>query len=126
MNKSQKILYSIKPVYADRIVGGMKKFEFRTKKPKSLFNCIVIYWTSPVMEIRAEVEVVDILEYAPEKMWELTKNEAGISENDFLKYFKGRDKAYAFKLGKVIPYSEPKKLSDFGIRSAPQSFAYLK
>jgi predicted transcriptional regulator len=33
--------------------------------------------------------------------------------------------AYAYKLGKVKVYGEPKELADFGLRTAPQSFAYV-
>ena len=42
------------------------------------------------------------------------------------KYFKNKDKAYAYKLGKVKVYECPKSLLDFGLRMAPQSFAYVK
>jgi predicted transcriptional regulator len=124
-NKSRKILISIKPEYADKIVEGTKKYEFRTKKPKLFFDYIVIYWTFPKMKILAKAKVDGILEYTPKKMWELTKNKAGISKSNFFEYFKGRDKAYAFKLGKVTCYSKQKKLSDFKINFPPQSFIYL-
>lgn len=41
-------------------------------------------------------------------------------------YFKNREVAYAYKLGKIKVYKEPKSLIDFGVRYAPQSFVYVK
>ena len=49
----------------------------------------------------------------------------GISEGFYLSYFNGRQVAYAYKLGKVTKYSEPKSLTEFRIKSAPQSFVYI-
>lgn len=49
-----------------------------------------------------------------------------ISKKFFDEYFKNRSVAYAYKLGKVKVYDEPKSLIEFGLRAAPQSFAYTK
>ena len=40
-------------------------------------------------------------------------------------YFKGKEKAVAYKLINVKKYENPKKLSHFGIDNAPQSFVYV-
>ena len=42
-----------------------------------------------------------------------------------MKYFKNKDIAFAYKLGKVIVYKQPKKLEDIGIDYYPQSYVYL-
>jgi predicted transcriptional regulator len=67
-NKCRKILISIKPEYADRIINGTKKYEFRSKKPRLSFDYIVIYWTFPKMKVLAEVKVEEILEYTPQQL----------------------------------------------------------
>ena len=38
-----KILLSIKPEFADKIMSGKKKFEYRTHVPSRPINSIVIY-----------------------------------------------------------------------------------
>ena len=48
-----------------------------------------------------------------------------IKKEYFDLYFKNRDIAYAYKLGKVEVYSKPKELEDFGLSCAPQSFVYV-
>lgn len=57
---------------------------------------------------------------------ENTKEYSGITKNFFDEYFKDRKVAYAYKLGKIKVYDEPKALTEFGLRTAPQSFAYAK
>ena len=63
--------------------------------------------------------------YSPEDLWELTKEGSGISKDFFDEYFEGREVAYAYKLGKIKVYDEPKTLLDYGIKAAPQSFVYI-
>ena len=43
-----------------------------------------------------------------------------------MKYFKNKDIAFAYKLGKVIVYDKPKTLKDLGINYYPQSHVYLE
>lgn len=57
---------------------------------------------------------------------EKTKEYSGITKNFFDEYFKDRKVAYAYKLGKIKAYDEPKALTEFDLRAAPQSFAYAK
>ena len=61
----------------------------------------------------------------PEELWEQTKEQSGISKTFFDAYFSGRKIAYAYKLGKVKVYEQPKDLIEFGLKSAPQSFVYI-
>ena len=42
------ILLSINPEYAEKIMDGSKKFEFRKRKCKRRVDKIIIYSTSPV------------------------------------------------------------------------------
>ena len=66
------------------------------------------------------------MELSPEDLWNETKEFSGISKDFYDYYFKNRDVAYAYKLGKIKVYKEPKSLLDFGIKCAPQSFVYVK
>lgn len=120
-----KVLISIKPEYANRILKGTKKYEYRKVLAKKGVCSLIIYSTCPVMEIVGEVEVVDTIEMAPSSLWEKTKKEAGISRKKYREYFKGRKRACAYVLGKVTKYESNKKLLDIGVQLAPQSFSYL-
>lgn len=121
-----KILMSINPIYADKILSGIKKYEYRkVKAKKDKVNKIVIYATYPIMKVVGEVEVKDILEETPEKLWNVTKEYSGVTKQFYDNYFNKSSKAIAYKLGKIEKYDEPKKLEDVGIKCVPQSFLYL-
>lgn len=122
---SRKIVISINPEHVENIINGSKKFEYRTKAAKSDVKKILIYETVPVKKIVAEAEIEEVLMLPPEELWEQTKNQSGISKTFFDAYFNGRSVAYAYKLGKVKVYEQPKELIDFGLKSAPQSFVYI-
>ena len=119
------ILISINPKHVKNILNGTKKYEYRTIKAKKKINKIIIYETSPIKKIVAEVELLEILENTPSIIWQSTKNYSGVDKVFFDKYFKNRKNAYAYKLGSIKKYDTAKKLSDFGLKVAPQSFVYI-
>ena len=121
----KKILISINPKHVDNIIKGIKKYEYRKIAAKQDISSIIIYETTPIKWVVAEAEIIDVLEFPPEELWEITKQESGISKKFFDQYFKNRDLAYAYKLGEIKVYDEPRLLIEFGIKVAPQSFVYL-
>ncbi len=121
----KKILISINPEHVENIIKGIKKYEYRKIAAKQDISSIIIYETTPIKRVVAEAEIIDVLELPPEELWELTKHESGINKKFFDKYFKDREIAYAYKLGEIKVYDEPKLLMDYGIKAAPQSFVYL-
>lgn len=121
-----RILMPINPEYVDEILAGRKKYEYRKIKAKrNNIDKMIIYSTSPIMKVVAEVDIKEILEEEPEKLWEMTKNESGITKEFYNKYYKNKNTAIAYKLGTIKVYDEPKKLNDIGINYVPQSFVYL-
>lgn len=121
-----KLLMSINPEHVDNILDGTKRYEYRKKRCRESIDSIVIYSTSPVMQIVAEVEVIDIIEGSPQTVWKLTSNAAGIDKTFYDHYYKGKETAVAYELGKVLRYRVPRKLSDYGLTAAPQSFVYVR
>lgn len=121
-----KILISINPEHVEKIIAGIKKYEYRTKVAKRDIDAIIIYCTYPTKKVLAEVKIKSILSDAPDKLWNRTKNFSGISKAFFDSYFKGREIAYAYELGEIIKYNEPKELIDFGCVAAPQSYMYIR
>ena len=121
-----KLLMSINPVHVDNILSGIKRFEFRKTRCKEAIDAIVIYSTSPVMKIVAEVEVIDIIEGTPQSIWNRTSSAAGIDKNFFDKYYSGCHTAVAYALGRVNRYQAPRNLADLGIKVPPQSYMYIR
>ena len=120
------ILMPINPQYVDEILAGRKKYEYRKIKAKRQnIDKMIIYSTSPIMKVVAEVDIREVLEETPEKLWEMTKDESGITKDFYNKYYKNRNIAVAYKLGKIKIYNKPKSLDDIGITYVPQSFVYL-
>jgi len=121
-----KVLLSIKPQYADKILNGDKKFEFRRLLYKSPnVEKIIIYATSPVMKVIGEFDVATVHSMELEDLWERTMEFSGIEKDFYDSYFVGKDIGHAIEVKKAKRYSKPKYLKDFNISHAPQSFVYL-
>ena len=121
----RKILISINPEHVENIINGTKKYEYIRVAAKQDISSIIIYETFPIKRIVAEAEIEDILMLSKEELWNVTKDKSGISKEFYDEYFKEKEIAYAYKLGKVTVYEEPKLLSEYNIKCAPQSFVYL-
>ena len=122
-----KVLLSIKPEYAEKILSGEKRFEFR----KALFKnkdvkTVVIYATMPVGKIVGEFEFDGVVTGTPDAVWSQTESHSGISQDFFEEYFEGREMAHAIKVGNVIRYREPLNLNMIVPNGlAPQSYRYI-
>ena len=121
-----KLLMSINPEHVDNILSGTKKYEFRKTRCKEDIDSIIIYSTFPIMKVVAEVEVKEIIEGTPQVIWNKTQTAAGIDKLFFDRYYLGRSTAVEYALGKVKKFSTPKLLADYGIRTAPQSYVYVR
>lgn len=119
------ILLSINPSHVENIFKGTKTYEFRKKACKRNVDKILIYSTTPIMKVVGEAEVEDVLIDEPEEIWKKTEKKSGIDKCFFDEYYKNREQAVAYKLKNVIEYREPKKLEEYGISCAPQSFQYI-
>jgi len=69
------ILLSVKPEYAEKILEGKKKYEFRRIIFKrNDIQKVYIYSTSPISKIIASFEIEQILKDSPEKIWKLCQS----------------------------------------------------
>lgn len=121
-----KVLLSIKPSFAEKIFNGEKKYEFR----RSLFKnrdikTVVVYASSPVQLVIGEFEIDTILNHNLQDLWQLTKEESGISENFFFNYFINKEKGFAIKIKEAKRYDKALSLKDNFNVAPPQSFIYL-
>lgn len=123
-----KVLLSIKPEFAEKILSGEKHYEFR----KCLFKeesvkTVVIYATKPLGKVIGEFDIDRIIQDKPDALWKKTEKFSGISQAFFEQYFNGRNKAFAIKVKNPSTYSQPLELAEVipsGV--APQSFCYLR
>lgn len=121
-----KIILSINPEHVENIFNGNKKYEYRKNKCKQDVDKIIIYSTYPIMKVVGEAKVENVLEDSPEKIWQMTNKESGINLRFFEKYYEGKEKAVAYKLTDIVQYSQPVNLEYYGLKAAPQSFAYVQ
>jgi predicted transcriptional regulator len=123
-----KVLLSIKPQFAESILDGTKRYEFRRRiYQDERVESVVIYATLPVGKVIGEFSIKKIHEAKPTDLWKKTREFAGISKKFFNEYFSDREVGYAIEVDHAVRYNRPRELSTFlpsGI--APQSFAYVR
>lgn len=120
-----KLLLPIKSKYAQRIIAGEKKYEYRKVSCSKKVKSLLLYNTAPIKKIVAEVEVLDTFKGTPRDVWEKTKVFAGISEKDYFEYYKNHEFAVVFSLGKVEVFDPEKDLIEYGVSHSPQSYVYI-
>ena len=116
----------IKPVYANRILDGSKKYEFRRSRLRQDITHVVIYSTSPVKKIVGVAEVGGVTAASVSNAWRQTREDAGISRSDFDAYYAGAQSAVFISLRRVVRLK--KELDPIEVRSGfkvPQSFSYV-
>ena len=122
-----KVLLSIKPQFAEKILSGDKKYEFRRLLYKSPnVEKIIIYATAPVMKVVGEFDIAEVHSMELEALWEKTMEYSGIEKQFYDSYFKGRESGHAIEVKKVKRYKTPKALIDFNVGYPPQSFVYVE
>lgn len=120
------IFYPIKPKYAQKIISGEKKFEYRRVKPQRDVKHIVIYSSSPEQLIIGLASVSTVISGTSKEVWDETHSFGGITKSEYEDYFEGAGSACAIAIDIVykleVPLS-PKAI--FGNFTIPQSFKYL-
>ncbi len=125
-NNQQVALLSIHPQYANAIVNGKKKVEFRKIKFSKDIKSVVIYATSPLKQILGYFEISYIEEATPRYLWIKHKDVGHIDYEDFNKYYSSPKYGIAIVIKNVWVLKKPVKLNDLDLRlSAPQSFSYV-
>ncbi|MEO1430612.1 MAG: ASCH domain-containing protein [Cyanobacteria bacterium J06633_8] len=131
------LLLSIKPKYASKIFSGEKTVELRRVRTRlTIDDIVLVYVSSPTKALVGLFEVENIIQKRIElrhdikTYWNLVHEKAGISSQDFEKYYQGA----SFFVG--IFLRNPKKF-DVSINleslrkqipefTPPQSYRYLK
>lgn len=121
------VLLSVKPRFAELILSGVKKVEFRRIWAAQPVGLAVIYSSSPVQRIVGIVGINGTFVASPSKVWAkcLTLG-PGLQRKELMEYFAGKDEACGVLLGEVTlpPKPVPPKSLFKGFRP-PQSYRYL-
>ena len=120
-----QMLLSINPEYVESILAGTKLYEYRKFRCRDDVDKIIIYATAPQKQVVAEAEIEYVIEDDVLNVWRQTKQHSGITYSFFIKYYKGKKKAVAYRLKNVVLYDKPLSLEDIGVSCAPQSYCYL-
>ena len=119
-----KVLLSIKPVYANKILNWEKLFELRKSIPKEKFDTIIIYSSSPEKKIIWEFKVAEIIHEDIDNLWNIVKDKACVDKKFFDEYYKWKNKWYAIKVSNPIRYKESLPITIY-TKFPPQSFMYI-
>ncbi|UGV39970.1 GNAT family N-acetyltransferase [Methanococcoides orientis] len=122
------VLLSIKPKFANKILVGEKKYEFRKSKinPKKNVNKIFIYSSSPVKKIVGSFRIEKVFEDTPSNLWDRFNEFGSIEKKDFFEYYKQKEMGCAFKIKDLEVFEnqiDPKEIFEKFV--APQNYRYL-
>ncbi|WP_314059203.1 ASCH domain-containing protein [Empedobacter brevis] len=122
-----KVILSIKPKYAHKILEGKKTYELRKNIFKnSEIKTVLIYASAPISKIIGEFQIDNIVHLELEELWNTVKEKAEVDRDFFDEYFETKAKGYAISIKDVKKYKNSIDISEkYGIK-APQSFAYVK
>ena len=124
--KQMRVLLSIKPEFALRILDGSKRYEYRrTIFKRGAVKTVVVYASGPIKRVIGEFEIGAILHEEPEALWAKTGDYAGITKKRFLRYFENRPAGYAIEVKEARTYDMPIRLDQLKVSWPPQSFTYL-
>lgn len=124
------ILLSIHPRYAKKIFEGTKTVELRRVRPREIGSGSLglIYVSSPVKSLAGAFIIKRIVEKPLRDLWEIVKNKAGVSFDEFYSYYNGISTGVGIIFDKVWHFSKPLELSQLKEQISgfhpPQSFRY--
>lgn len=130
MPDARALLVSIKPIYADLLLSGAKTVELRRVRPSvEPSSLVLLYASSPTMEMVATASVRAIETDAVNTIWTRYGDATGLDRPTYDRYFLGSDNAVAIELADVRPLRRRVPLAELRQRMSrfrpPQSFCYL-
>ena len=120
------VLLSIKPQFANAIMRGEKKVEFRRRLWKSDVDTVVVYASSPTKKVIGYFRVSFVDQGSPRRLWSRHGSVGSIELAEYLTYYAGATSGVAVGVGKVHRLRDTEGLHEAtGLKRPPQSFAYL-
>jgi len=121
------VLMSIKPKFAEKIMNGEKKVEFRKICFGDGIRRVYIYSSSPKKKIIGYFEVDRIVTASPTELWQYFQAWGGINRYDYDSYFKKKKFGHAILIKRAVRLRTEISLNDVMNRAykAPQNYHNL-
>jgi predicted transcriptional regulator len=117
---------SIHPQYANGILAGTKRVEFRKRPIADDVTHVIVYATAPVSAVVGAFTVKAQHTQNPRTLWRHVRDVAGIAWADFIAYYADRTAGTGIAVGQVLQAPQPMCLrTQLGIDRPPQSFQYV-
>lgn len=122
----RQIVMSVHPRYAEAIMDGRKRVEFRKRPLADDVSVVWVYATVPVQRVVGYFEVDATVIARPRDLWRRFKNVGCIGRADFDRYYLGTVLGAGIQVKVATRLASPLPLSVLlpsGV--PPQSFAYV-
>jgi predicted transcriptional regulator len=128
---SRDVIFSIRPVHAEKILDGSKTVELRRRftggvRPGTL---ALIYSTSPTSALTGSARITDVQRLPVPDIWERHRSGTCLHKREFEDYFSGLDRGYAIVLASAKAFPRPVGLLELRERfgfEPPQSYQYMR
>ncbi len=123
------VMLSIRPRYAEAIIRGDKTIELRrTRIHATAGTLVVLYSSSPTRSVLGTAVLDEIIEAQPAELWPRVKDEAGVTQVEFDRYFENAARGYGLRLRDAVALATPTPLHSIRANAGlepPQSFRYV-
>jgi predicted transcriptional regulator len=120
------VVMSVHPRFAEAIMDGRKKVEFRKRPLADDVTVVWVYATSPIQRIIGYFEVDSTLTAEPPDLWREFAGVGCIERADFDRYYEGSATGAGITIRRAVRLAVPIHIADLlpsGI--PPQSYAYV-
>ena len=120
------VLLAIKPEYAEAILSGRKKVEFRKRSFARSVSRVIVYASAPIQRVIGYFEIKFIESGGPKSIWSRFGSVGAIDSTKFASYYGARTTAVAIGVQQARRLERPLTLSKLGLpKTPPQSYSYV-
>ncbi|MCS5732494.1 ASCH domain-containing protein [Herbiconiux daphne] len=119
-------LMAIHQKWADAIMNGDKRVEFRKRRLADDIRTVWVYATAPTSKVIGKFTVGEIVTGSPASIWARFGDIGEINHDDFFAYYGDAHTAVAIVVSEAERFADALALAEIDPKPAvPQSFAYL-
>jgi predicted transcriptional regulator/transcriptional regulator with XRE-family HTH domain len=128
---SQDVIFSIRPVHAEKILDGSKTVELRRRFTDRITpgTLALIYSTGPTSALTGSARIKEVQRLTVPELWERHSSAVCLHKREFEDYFSGLESGYAIILTSAKPLTRPVGLPELRERfgfEPPQSYQYAR